>query len=139
VFFLTDGLDRNYHEHSAEIRGTVSLKSRSATSGCASETTESGRTAEIGVVAGWRGGASPCSKVPASPKRIFPYVADEQLRSGKAIDDLVKKCFYFPHPLKRLVVFRPLIDPQAQYCNFLCREGLWWTHGRTKAIFNHHI
>jgi hypothetical protein len=48
--------------------------------------------------------------------------------------------FLFSTPVEAgLVVFRPLIDPQAQYCNFLCREGLWWTHGRTKAIFNHHI
>ena len=62
---------------------------------------------------------------------------------GVAIEEknpaLVKKCFYFPHPMKRLVVFRPLIDPQAQYCNFLCREGLRCTHGCIKAIFNHHI
>jgi hypothetical protein len=48
--------------------------------------------------------------------------------------------FLFSTPVEAgLVVFRPLIDPQAQYCNFLCREGLWWAHGRTKAIFNHHI
>ena len=44
------GPDRTYPERSAEIRGCVPLKSRSGTSGCASEPTEPGRTAEIGVV-----------------------------------------------------------------------------------------
>jgi hypothetical protein len=77
--------------------------------------------------------------------QVSPVFNGISRRSSKqfAIEDddsaLVEKCFGFPQPMKRLIVFSTLIDPQAQFCNLLSCEVLWWTHGGIKAIFNYHI
>ena len=56
VSLPSDGPDRTDPERHAEIRGTVSLKSRSATSGWVSEPTEPGRAEQPRSVA--RGGVT---------------------------------------------------------------------------------